>query len=598
MPHQSFDVLATVEPFSRLPASARAKILQHTELIDIPSGELLIRQGQPAKRLFIVLSGRFAVLVEPSPQIVAQIGVGQPIGEIAFFAGGLRTANVRAERDSIVLALTRDEFDALAGELPELWPTVAGTLATRLTQTTAGRSDNGLVPPKTIAICRAGSGPLHQGFIENLRQHCSSQPGILFLDAAAAKTAMSTNELTTASAKTAWFNALEQRYERIIYVCDATVTDWTQKALHQADQVLLAADARTAGQATPNDLERLTATLHDPQFVRLALLHSKRSVAVEGTGNWLASRPFVGAHHHLAVGEADDIARLMRFVTCTATGLVASGGGAFTAAHIGMYQALQEAGYEFDYFGGTSGGAAMTAAFASDVDPADVDQHTHDMFVARKAMARWNWPRYSMLDHRVFDEKLAEFFPTPDIADLWVPYFAVASNLSTNALEIIRRGPLWKAIRASAAIPALFPPVFSNTGEMLVDGCLIDNVPLGPMRSLKCGPNVVLDLKVPHIESQRIDTARLPSRTTLMRKLALGGVIPAGNAPGPHTVLLRSLLRETRDVAKELHSGDRLLTFTVPDDANVLDWSNHRKLRWAAYDFARQELASTTVKCG
>lgn len=570
--------------------------MERFELLDVPSGELIVQQGQPSRRLFIVLSGRFAVRVEPSDEIVAEIATGQPIGEIAFFAGGERTASVRAQRDSIVLAMTRPQFDELADELPQLWPTVAANLARRLTETTAGRCSKDALPPKTIAVCRAGTAGLHQGFIQNLKSYCAGQPGTLFLDAATANAAIASNELATASARTAWFNALEQRYDRIVYACDDTITDWTEKALHQADHVLLIADARKPAATAANELEQLAASLHDAKSIRLILLHREQRPEVEGTANWLDKRPFVGAHHHVANGAQGDVARIMRFVSGTAMGLVASGGGAFTAAHIGMYQALCEAGYRFDYFGGTSGGAAMTAAFASGVEPADVDLHTHEMFVARKAMGRLNWPRFSLLDHRVFDEKLQEFFPTPDIADLWVPYFAVATNLSSNKLEVITRGPLWKAIRASAAIPALFPPVFSQTGDMLVDGCLIDNVPLGPMRALKTGPNVVLDLQVPEIKRQTIDTARLPSRAGLIRHLLLGQEVPAGKAPGPHTVLLRSLLRETRDVEKELHPADRLLTFALPDAANVVDWSNHRELRWAAYDYARSELSRPTAR--
>jgi Predicted esterase of the alpha-beta hydrolase superfamily len=50
-----------------------------------------------------------------------------------------------------------------------------------------------------------------------------------------------------------------------------------------------------------------------------------------------------------------------------------------------------------------------------------------------------------------------------------------------HCLELIQSGLVWQAVRASSAIPGLLPPFYTKGGTMLVDGCLIDNVPLEPM---------------------------------------------------------------------------------------------------------------------
>ncbi|MBU1209706.1 MAG: cyclic nucleotide-binding domain-containing protein [Alphaproteobacteria bacterium] len=596
MTEHAYDVLAGIEPFSRLDSAARAAIASHLEMLSIPRGDTLVRQGDPSDHLYIVVTGRFSVRVAGAESPVAEIAAGQPVGEIAFFAGGRRTATVRAERDSVVFALSRADFDSLAEAMPDLWPCVTRTLATRLAETTAShnraRQPRVHTVPKTLAVCRAGGRPLNRAFLQSFKQRLAGASTLVLDSASEVARSNGASSYATACLNAARFNDLEKRHSLIVYVCDDTVTAWTEKALHQADHVVLVADAveRLPGSATVvNELEAMAASLHEPHNIRLAILHRNRADVVEGTAAWVDPRPFAGMHHHLAVGDAGDTARLLRFIRGEALGVVASGGGAFTAAHVGMIEALLEEGCVIDAYGGTSGGAAMTAAFASGVEAATVARHTHEMFVTRKAMARWNWPRYSLLDHTVFDECLAELYPVSDIADLWVPYFAVSTNLSRNALHVIRRGPLWKAIRASAAIPALFPPVFAD-GEMLVDGCLIDNVPLAPMRALKRGPNIVLDLAVPGLGRCDIDTSTLPARANLMRQLMARGGNPLPQSPGPQAVLLRSLLRETRNVEDELEPGDQLLSFPVPEGASVLDWTNHRMLRWAAYDFAREQL--------
>jgi NTE family protein len=86
-----------------------------------------------------------------------------------------------------------------------------------------------------------------------------------------------------------------------------------------------------------------------------------------------------------------------------------------------------------------------------------------------------------LLDHKAFDRALADQYGSDcRVEDCWRPFGAIATNLSTHNLELIRLGLLWQAVRASSAIPGLLPPFYTPEGAMLVDGCLIDNVPLAP----------------------------------------------------------------------------------------------------------------------
>ena len=128
--------------------------------------------------------------------------------------------------------------------------------------------------------------------------------------------------------------------------------------------------------------------------------------------------------------------------------------------------------------GGTSGGAAMAAAFAMGTAPDDVDRATHDIFVTNKAMRRYTWPRYSLLDHKHFDDQLVRYYRGVDIEDLWIPYFAVSTNLTSHDLHRHRHGDLWAAVRASGSMPVLLPPYYTADGHMLVDGAILDNVPV------------------------------------------------------------------------------------------------------------------------
>ena len=302
-------------------------------------------------------------------------------------------------------------------------------------------------------------------------------------------------------------------------------------------------------------------------------------------------------HHHVALDTADDMHRLVRFLTGRARGIVACGGGAFSAAHIGIVRALAESGFAFDILGGTSGGSAMMAGVALDHAPSAMSAAVDDIFVTGRAMRRYTVPRYSLIDHTHFDRLLARHFGDTRIEDLQLPYFAAATNLSRNALHLIRTGPLWQAVRASSSIPVMLPPCYTADGEMLVDGCLLDNVPVGAMRGIKSGPNVVISFEAPAMERFTVDYAALPGRTALLKAALLPALRHAlPSAPGVGTVLMRSLRANRQEFERHLAPDDLLLVPPFPAGVGILDWHRHAEIadhayRWAAAELERREAA-------
>jgi NTE family protein len=297
-------------------------------------------------------------------------------------------------------------------------------------------------------------------------------------------------------------------------------------------------------------------------------------------------------HHHVALDSVGDVERLYRFINGTALGLVACGGGAYCAAHIGLYKALLQSGLTFDIMGGTSGGGAMTAAFAMGSDPDAIDRATHEIFVTNKAMRRYTWPRYSLLDHRHFDDQLARYYRGVDIEDLWIPYFAVSTNLTSHDLHRHRRGDLWAAVRASGSMPVLLPPYYTEDGHMLVDGAILDNVPVKVMHELKSGPNVVVSFSVPKHERFEVDYSALPGRGDLLKRIVtpwLRGTLPA--APGVGTVLMRAMMANRQEFDRHLRPEDLLLVPPIPPDLGLLDWHRHSELMQDTYQWAVHELA-------
>lgn len=128
--------LRQVFPTLREPLlSQTASQLQHEHFA---AGTVIIRQGEEADALFIIVKGRARVVREDRSGThvpVATLGAGQFFGEMALLAGGSRSASVVAESDLDVLILDRDGLRGVIAQGPEQAP---------LAPLSDGRSGNGL----------------------------------------------------------------------------------------------------------------------------------------------------------------------------------------------------------------------------------------------------------------------------------------------------------------------------------------------------------------------------------------------------------------------------------------------------------------------
>jgi NTE family protein len=223
--------------------------------------------------------------------------------------------------------------------------------------------------------------------------------------------------------------------------------------------------------------------------------------------------------------------------------------------------------------------------------PDDVDRATHEIFVTNKAMRRYTWPRYSLLDHSHYDRQLAKYYAGVDIEDLWIPYFCVSTNLSSYDLHRHRRGDLFEAVRATGSVPVLLPPYYTSDGQMLVDGAILDNVPIRVMHELKSGPNVVISFEVPKLHRFEVDYRALPGRAALLKAMVnpfLRRSLP--RAPGVGTVLMRSMMANRQGFERRLRADDLLLVPPFPQDMGILDWHRHTELMDRTYRWGLREI--------
>jgi NTE family protein len=584
------NLATTSTAFGQLSSDQQAEIWSRARVRQLLSGEALVLQNTTADAIFVVVSGRFEVRVEGQPVPLAQVGVGQPIGEIAFFAGGLRTATVVAVRDSVVLELDRASFGHVARRVPAVYDQLLACLARRIADTNARVSGRARVAAaRTVTVIAAGNEAIPAEFFQRLRAAFAGSGKCLFLSHAVLKERFPALELDDATVVD-WLNVIESEYDLIVYLADLEPTDWTRKAIRQADELLLLAYGVVA--AGLNPVEKIALAIHPASRRRLVRIHDRRVAFTTGTADWLRERD-VAMHHHVSLEDDQDFRILFRFIAGRAVGFVAGGGGGFGPAHVGIFKAFQERGARFDILGGASVGAAILAGFALFLTPAELDLALKDIFVSSRGFKRWTYPRYSLLDHVEFDKALQRQCRGAQIEDIWCSYFAVATDVDRagHGLCIIRRGPLWKAVRASGSIPALLPPMLTDDGRMLVDGAVVDNIPLAPMKALKSGPNLVVHFAEPPVQPCTAKYESIPGRRQLLcRMLNPFAREKLPDVPGPVAVLRRCFGIHQNPDLLAIDPLDLVLAPPPFPGSSAIDFDRHTEVFEAAYRWCINEI--------
>ncbi|WP_299724167.1 cyclic nucleotide-binding and patatin-like phospholipase domain-containing protein [uncultured Tateyamaria sp.] len=570
-------LLRDIDGFGALEPDILDRMARTADYRDLTRGDVLIKEGDAANTLFIVLRGRFTVL--RAGRAIAEIPKGEPIGELAFFAGGTRTATVVAARDSAVMCLSRAAYDGLAAHTPALANGILAAVSQRLARTVPATPH---LRPESGHVCAMFPGGANDvidpGFVTGIRVAFEGEARWQVIEADDCDPAL----LEDRRALATWLDMQEATHGNLLLICTDPKAQpvWQQVTANNSDTIMIVAPKE--GEFTPEDgpsqLERAIFEATLPAHLHVILHRPSSADTTSNTRAWLDGRA-VRLHHHLALDSEADFARIARFVRGEAIGLVMCGGGSYGTAHLAVIKALKEQGYTFDFVGGTSVGAAMAGALALGLEPDEIMEQCEEIFLRSKAMSRLTVPLFSLLDHSVLDAAFRKHYGLGDVEDLPLNFFAVSTNLTHNDVSVIREGPLWQAIRASSAIPGIFPPYLRANGEVLIDGGLIDNVPIDAMRALKAGSNVVLNFvpgKPWTVEARYEDyPTRLQTLTNLMRRSAQG----AARHPTAFTVLARAMVVNARKLLRQINVGeDVLLNISVLRGMSFMNWKRGREL--------------------
>lgn len=559
--------IARVPLFAGIGRRDLARLIRDVEWFGVPGGWTLFREGDAADAVHVVVSGRLAALTrrpDGSETLVAEIGAGETVGEMAILSGERRSATLVALRDSEVIRLPRHAFERLVARNPAALRHVGRLLAQRLARTT--RPDAAPATAATVAVIALTQGVAAGGLAQGI--------AIALAQAGASAVTIGPDSLKRSAD---WFHDTETVNDHTVYYAGDAASAWARLCMRRADRILFAA---RAGEAPP----AVVPCADDSVPCRscdLVILHDAGTAQPLGATAWLSRLP-LAFHSHVRDGNRGDIARLARLVTGRAVGLVLSGGGARGFAHIGVVRAMREAGLPIDLVGGTSMGAIVAAGVAQEWGDAELVAHMRSCFLKANPLGDITLPLVSLARGRRVERRLRAHFAEAHIENLWRPFFALSGNLTSGRQQLHRRGPVWRALRASTAIPGVLPPLIDD-GEVLVDGGVINNFPADVMSGFGRGPVVGVDVG----RLRPFGGARASSTGPVERVLYR----VRGGRPGIVELLMRAGTISTDARSDELRAHVDLLIEPPVGTIELRDWTAFDRVVEAGYRHAAELFA-------
>ena len=501
---QLYEVLPKL--FGPLDMETMQQIEGRLEWLFLPRGEVLMRQGDPVRHFYVVINGRLLATTADArgqEKVLGDLINGESLGATQILTNANSTVTIHVGRDTSVVRFSKEAFDWLITTYPNILKQISIDISHDLRRVIQGPDadqrnrnlalDIVLVPltpdvpladfTQTLAAVLEKTGPTL--VLDNQRvDNALGIPGV-----------SQTPENDPENIRlVAWMNEQEKKYKFTLYETNVMNTPWTRRSLRQADHIVFVGRAWGSpglSEVETAVLQEYNKTISVPQS--LVLLYEPGQEPKQ-TRRWLEPRQ-VNHHQHFRVGQTADFQRLARLLTGRRVGLVLGGGGARGYAHNGIVRAFKEAGVDIDIVGGTSMGSIIAGQVAMGWDYPTMMQRSKAAMP--KSVFDYTLPIAALNSGRKWTKMVTTLFGDVQIEDLWLNFFCVSANLTQAKTVIHDSGSLSEGVRASTSIPGIIPPVLKN-GDLLVDGGVLDNLPVAMMKQRNGGgPIIASDVSAP-----------------------------------------------------------------------------------------------------
>ncbi|EGD79287.1 hypothetical protein PTSG_12914 [Salpingoeca rosetta] len=269
------------------------------------AGDVVYRQDEPAKDIYIVLSGRLRSVVkrqDGTRAIVREHGRNDLVGEVEVLTETTRATTVHAVRDTELVKVPAGMLELIKAKYIEVATHLMRLLSERLLSIVQGGDNETKAPGfSTVALVPATPDVPLRAFAQKIDAALNLYGPSLLLNQDIVQEKFGTNPLQVSgfleSQLITWLAQEEDRYSVVVYEADPTLTAWTRRCVRQADCILIVALGNNSTE--PGQLELELEHMSQRAQKELVLLYPSNQVSPTGTAKWLNKRSWCSFHHHI-----------------------------------------------------------------------------------------------------------------------------------------------------------------------------------------------------------------------------------------------------------------------------------------------------------
>ena len=584
------------------------ELMNSGEWINLKDNTKLFEFGEQSDSIFFLIRGFLKAFIPNKSELqeVGEIKEGEVIGEMGLLSDEPRSASIYSTRESLLFKITKDKFDNLMLKNPSVLFALSKQIILRFkkNQNLKNENENTIFLNLLHTSKNLDNSIVNSNFGKSMEKALNKYEKAYYLNKTIVEEVLSIkniNKTLESDGKSFilddFINKISKDYKYIILDSEINNTPWTTWCTTLSDKYLFLLNPSLGidNDEIINLMNNIQSDTPNHLMVdrQLIICHDNKNIFPSGTIEHLNALDPVSIHYHINIKQENDFLRLARMITNKSVGLAFGGGGARALAHIGVYKAILEKNIPIDVVCGTSAGSMMAAIIASGYSVDEVEEIWEKFSKDIKiTLSDYNLPHSSVWNGENLYNSYFKIFENRRIEDLWLPMFGCAANITSAELEVIDRGKIWRAVRASSSLPGALSPVIENN-SLFVDGGLMNNLP-GNILKEKYNSKIISINVSPEVELEP-KFEKFPNQNNLfLKKLFLNKRYRAEyghlNIPTLGEIMIRSIMTGSANKTKEVAEMSEIF-FDVPTNGySMTDFIGAKSLIKKGYDYARERL--------
>ncbi len=473
--------------------------------------EILFNEGDVGDSCYVIMSGRVQAVKNiglKNELILGELKRGDIIGDMALITGENRSASIRATKLTRLIHISKESFEDVMYNNPKALMEVSKQLINRIKyKESSDKIEKNMIIGVVSLINDKQTNTFTQLLMESLKQFGS----IELLNEINSNIDYKEDNINF---EILLENMISENDFVLLHPSDINDINWCKKIMQFSDHVIILGNPKelNAISKKEDDIFDDYKSLNTSKY--WMVLNQDSSITTPKNTKQISEKRNNIKIFHLRDNDINDIKRIARFLTKQTIGLTLGGGGAKGFAHLGVFKAMNELNIPIDVIGGTSAGSIVASQIALGTSLDDIINRNKKVN-ALNMFKEYGLPYISLIKSKKIEEAAKLSAQNRDIEDLWIPFFAPATDLTNSKLILFESGTLWEAIRSSGALPGIVLPHFKDN-NILVDGGLMNNLPVDIMRN-KYGGKIICS-SCSADQSMKTEIKGIPNQSKLALK--------------------------------------------------------------------------------